>query len=68
MSPRWPQAEAFSAPSRPRAASTNALEKAYGVLAAEARLLDEDYARETVCTDGWEATQSAWEKIFPPSL
>jgi hypothetical protein len=40
-------------------------EKAYGVFAAEARLLDEDYAPETVCTDGWEATQSAWEKTFP---
>ena len=46
-------------------ASADALEKAYGVFAAEARLLDEDYVPETVCTDGWEATQSAWEKIFP---
>lgn len=45
-------------------ASADALEKAYGVFAAEARLLEEDYAPEPVCTDGWEATQSAWEKNF----
>ncbi len=44
--------------------SADALEKAYGVFAAEARLLDEDYAPETVCTEGGEARQSAWEKIF----
>jgi hypothetical protein len=45
-------------------ASAEALEKAYGVFAAEAWLVDEDYAPETVCTEGGEATQSAWEKNF----
>lgn len=46
-------------------ASAEALGKAYGVFAAEARAIDASYAPETVCTDGWESTKSAWEKLFP---
>lgn len=46
-------------------ASAEALETAYGVFAEEARAVAPDYAPVSVCTDGWEATSSAWERLFP---
>src|SRR5215467_1670442 len=45
-------------------ASQIALEKAYGVFASEAQAVDADYASETVNTDGWQATQGAWQVLF----
>jgi hypothetical protein len=45
-------------------ASQAALEKAYGVFASEAQALDAEYAPETVNTDGWQATQGAWQALF----
>jgi hypothetical protein len=47
------------------AASEAALIQAYGVFAEEARALEPDYAPETVNTDGWPATQGAWQALFP---
>jgi hypothetical protein len=47
------------------AASADALEAAYGELAQEARALSPTYSPKTVCTDGWEGTQSAWRSLFP---
>jgi hypothetical protein len=47
------------------AASQPALQQAYGIFAQEATALDEDYARQTVNTDGWQATQGAWRALFP---
>lgn len=41
------------------------LEEAYGVFAEEARELSPDYAPETVNTDGWWATQNAFQALFP---
>jgi len=48
-----------------RNATGDALEKAYGVFQQEARSLNPDYAPETVNTDGWQATQNAWKRLFP---
>jgi hypothetical protein len=47
------------------AASADALETAYGEFAEEARELSPTYSPQTVCTDGWEGTQSAWRHLFP---
>ncbi|HSX78501.1 MAG TPA: hypothetical protein VLQ80_08035 [Candidatus Saccharimonadia bacterium] len=47
------------------AASADALEAAYGAFAEEARALSPTYSPTTVCTDGWEGTQSAWRRLFP---
>lgn len=47
------------------AASEKALTAAYGVYADEARDLHPEYAPETVNTDGWAATQKAWQNLFP---
>jgi len=47
------------------AASADALEAAYGEFAQEARALSPTYSPTTVCTDGWEGTQSAWRRLFP---
>jgi hypothetical protein len=41
------------------------LKRAYGVFAGEAPTLDDDYAPQTVNTDGWQATQGAWKALFP---
>jgi hypothetical protein len=41
------------------------LGKAYGVFASEAKNLDNAYSPETVNTDGWSGTNSAWKLIFP---
>jgi hypothetical protein len=38
-------------------------EKAYGVFASEAQVLQADYAPQTVNTDGWQATQGAWKAL-----
>ena len=46
-------------------ASADALEAAYGEFAQEARELSPTYSPKTVCTDGWEGTQSAWRSLFP---
>ena len=40
------------------------LTKAYGVFRDEARCLDPEYRPETVNTDGWAATQAAWQSLF----
>src|SRR6266446_5804956 len=47
------------------AASADALEAAYGEFAEEARALAPTYSPQTVCTDGWEGTQSAWRRLVP---
>ncbi|POZ50200.1 hypothetical protein [Methylovulum psychrotolerans] len=41
-------------------AGTEALTKAYGVFAEEAKAAKPGYRPETVNTDGWAATQNAW--------
>src|SRR4029453_1448082 len=46
-------------------ASQADLEKAYGVFASEAQVVDADDAPETVNTDGWQGTQGAWKALFP---
>src|SRR6266487_3810567 len=46
-------------------ASADALEAAYGEFAQEACALSPTYSPKTVCTDGWEGTQSAWRRLFP---
>jgi hypothetical protein len=45
-------------------ASQGDLEKAYGVFASEAQVVDADDAPQTVNTDGWQATQGAWKALF----
>jgi hypothetical protein len=40
------------------------LQAAYGVFAEEARDVDPEYAPETVSTDGWSATQNAFQSLF----
>jgi hypothetical protein len=42
-----------------------ALEQAYGVFKQEARNVQPRYAPQTVNTDGWAATQAAWQSLFP---
>lgn len=46
-------------------ASEKSLTQAYRVFAQEARLLKPDYQPDTVNTDGWIATQNAWQHCFP---
>lgn len=41
------------------------LTQAYGEFQQEAAHQAPDYAPETVTTDGWNATRSAWETLFP---
>ena len=41
------------------------LEKADGVFASDAQVVEADDAPETVNTDGWQATQGAWQALFP---
>jgi len=48
-----------------QSAGTEDLQTAYGEFAAEARQLQPDDQPNTVCTDGWEATQAAWRNLFP---
>lgn len=47
------------------AADEPALMNAYGYFKAEAQRIDPDYAPHTVNTDGWLATQNAWQALFP---
>lgn len=44
---------------------TEQLTAAYGVFQQEARQLDPNYSPETVNTDGWHATRTAWSLLFP---
>jgi len=46
-------------------ASADGLALAYGEYKEEARNQNPDYSPDTVNTDGWEATQKAWKKLFP---
>jgi len=46
-------------------ADAEGLTEAYGIFQEEARALDPDYAPQTVNTDGWKATQLAWQTLFP---
>jgi hypothetical protein len=41
------------------------LTAAYGEFADEAHQLEATYAPQTVCLDGWKATQQAWQTLFP---
>jgi hypothetical protein len=45
-------------------AGADDLTNAYGVFREEARGLDPEYRPETVNTDGWSATQAAWQALF----
>jgi hypothetical protein len=47
------------------AADEEALTAAYGGFAREAHGVAPDYAPQTVNTDGWSATQNAWQALFP---
>lgn len=47
------------------AANEEQLTTAYGQFRQEAQRLDSNYQPETVNTDGWSATQLAWEALFP---
>lgn len=46
-------------------ADAAALQPAYGVFKHEARNVQPGYAPQTVNTDGWAATQAAWQVLFP---
>ncbi len=46
-------------------ASQADLQAAYSCFAQEATALDPAYAPQTVNTDGWAATQGAWQALFP---
>jgi len=46
-------------------ADREGLEQAYGVFRTEALQCDPDYQPDSVTTDGWEATRSAWSRLFP---
>ena len=45
-------------------ASEVSLTKAYSVFANEAKSIKSDYMPDTVNTDGWAATQNAWQTCF----
>jgi len=47
-------------------ASQADLEKASGVVASAAQVLDADYAPQTANTAGWQATQGAWQALCTP--
>jgi hypothetical protein len=46
-------------------AETPDLQHGYGQFRDEAQALNPDYQPETVTTDGWEHTQTAWKSLFP---
>jgi hypothetical protein len=50
------------------AANEAALTEAYADFRQEAHRLDPDYTPKTVNTDGWTATQNAWQTLFPAIL
>jgi len=41
------------------------LQEAYGHFKTEAQNVRADYQPQTVNTDGWKGTQTAWQKLFP---
>ena len=47
------------------AANIEALAEAYKDFKEEAQNIAPEYQPKTVNTDGWEATQKAWKKLFP---
>ena len=47
------------------AANAEALTEAYSDFKEEAQNVAPEYQPKTVNTDGWEATQKAWKKLFP---
>ncbi len=47
-----------------QSAREEALVDAYDVFKQEARALDSEYTPKSVTTDGWEATQNAWSRLF----
>lgn len=49
-----------------QSASEEALKAAYGVFAEEATQIKPAYVPETINTDGWWATQNAWQAHFAP--
>jgi len=49
-------------------AGETALTQAYGVFKTEAQQLQPDYHPKTVNTDGWAATQLAWQTLFTSTL
>jgi hypothetical protein len=48
-----------------QSASADDLHAAYGVFKSEAQNVHADYQPTTVNTDGWAATQQAWQALFP---
>lgn len=48
-----------------QAADDAHLADAYGTFQAEAAQVDPNYAPKSVNTDGWKATQNAWQTLFP---
>lgn len=46
-------------------ANETELKKAYGVFKTEAQEISSSYTPKTVTTDGWGATQNAWQTLFP---
>lgn len=46
-------------------ADTGTLSKSYQVFKTESQHLDPNYSPQTVNTDGWAATQNAWQLLFP---
>jgi hypothetical protein len=48
-----------------RSADAEALTRAYGEFAQEARTFKPDYCPTTVTLDGWEPAQQAWQRLFP---
>ncbi|HEX9002147.1 MAG TPA: hypothetical protein VGB07_19730 [Blastocatellia bacterium] len=47
-----------------KSAGTEALTAAYGEFAAEARQINPDYAPQSICCDGWDATHKTWRALF----
>lgn len=46
-------------------ADTKALTEGYQTFKTESQRLDPTYSPQTVNTDGWPATKSAWQSLFP---
>jgi hypothetical protein len=46
-------------------AGTKALTEGYQTFKTESQQLNPNYSPQTVNTDGWAATQSAWQALFP---
>jgi hypothetical protein len=48
-----------------QSADAVALQQGYGEFQLEAQQLNPNYRPERVTTDGWDATQQAWQALFP---